>query len=362
MIKPRVWLEVDLKAIIYNFEQIKKYVAPLKVMAVLKANAYGLGVDAIANALTEHGADAIGVAELSEALTVKKYGIPTYILGAVLPEEILTAAENDIIIPVSDLEVAQQVSQVGVSLNRPVKIAILLDTGMGRLGMTSDYSVVINQIGNLPMVEVDSIYSHFSVAYEDPIYSDQQVSKFLKIVEPFKEQMIDFHIANSDGINNVVSGCQPPFTMVRSGINLYGIHDLCGANQYQLKETVVLKSRLMAIRLLKAGSQIGYGQTFKLEASMVVGTVSAGYADGVPLAASNRGKVMIHGRACSIIGRISMDYLTVDLTAVVEDAKIGDDVVLLGDGILVKDWALLADTNPYQVICSFGNRVKRVYI
>ncbi|MCK5834771.1 MAG: alanine racemase, partial [Lentisphaeria bacterium] len=354
MIKPRVWLEVDLESIVYNFNQIKQYVAPLKVMAVLKANAYGLGVDAIAEALTQNGVDAIGVAELSEALTVTPYGIPTYILGAILPEEILTAAENNIIIPVSDLEIAQQVNLVGISLGRPVKIAILLDTGMGRLGVVSDHTVILNEIKKLPMVEVDSIYSHFSVAYEDSTYSNRQVAKFLEIVEPFKADQVDLHIANSDGINNIPYGCQSPFTMVRSGINLYGVHDLCGANQYQLKETITLKSRLVAIRLLEAGSPIGYGQTFTLSRPTVIGTVAAGYADGIPVSASNSGEIVVHRKKCPIIGRVSMDYITVDLSEVEDIAKVGDEVILLGEGITVEDWALLANSIPYQVICSFG--------
>ena len=362
MIRPRVWLEIELDSIVYNFKQIKKHVAPLKVMAVLKANAYGLGVDAIANVLTKHGVDAIGVAELSEALTVKKYGIPTYILGAILPEEILDAARNNIIIPVSDLTTAQAINAVGESLNHPVKIAILLDTGMGRLGVYKDFQAVINQIKMLPMVEVDSIYSHFSVAYDDLDYSTGQVSKFSKIIAPFKADGFGFHIANSDGINNVPSGLAPPFTMVRSGINLYGVHDLCGENLYQLKETIRFKSRLVSIRLLEAGRHVGYGQTFTLDRPMVIGTVSAGYADGVPLAASNRGKVMILGKSCPIIGRVSMDYITVDLSGVAPEVSLGDEVTLLGEGISVRDWALLANTIPYQVICSFGNRVKRNYV
>jgi alanine racemase len=306
--------------------------------------------------------DAFGVAELSEAVAIKKYGVLTYILGAILPEEISAAIENDIVIPVSDLFTAQLVSDAATELGKVAQISILLDTGMGRLGMVGECVQEIRQIKGLPSLELDSIFSHFPVAYEDSVFSNRQVSDFLEFVSEFESESVGLHMANSDGINNVPLANKSPFTMVRCGINLYGVHDLIGKNSYHLQESIVLKSRLVAVRLLKKGSCVGYGQTYILKESMVIGTVAAGYADGVPLGASNRGVVKIHGKECPIVGRVSMDYITVDLSAVVGEAKVGDQVVLLGEGISVKDWALLSGSIPYQIICSFGNRVERVYL
>ncbi len=360
MIKPRVWLEIDLKAIAFNFKQVKQHVSPLKVMAVLKANAYGLGVERIAETLITSGADAIGVAELSEALAVKSLGIPTYILGAILPEEMEIAIQHDIAVPVTDIKTAELLNKTAERLDKKAMISVLLDTGMGRLGMKGNFLAEINEINTLPYLDLLGVYSHFPVAYSDQKFSNTQIEKFVEVISELSSDL-DFHIANSDGINNIAASTTAPFTMVRTGINLYGVHDLCGENLYNLKETITLKSRLVSSRLLKAGNSIGYGRSYILNKDTLVGTVAAGYADGVPLAASNKGIVMVNGIPCPIIGKVSMDYITIDLTEV-ENPEVGNDVILLGHGISVKDWAVLADTIPYQVICSFGNRVKRIYI
>ncbi len=361
MIKPRVWLEIDLEAIAFNFRQVKQHVSPLKVMAVLKANAYGLGVERISETLVKSGVDAIGVAELTEALAVKSLGVPTYILGAILPEEMEVAIQHDIVVPVTDVQTAKLLSKTAERLGKKAKVSVLLDTGMGRLGIDADFTVEINKITAQDHLEFMGVYSHFPVAYSDQGFSNSQIDTFKEVISGLTCPNLDFHIANSDGINNVSASISAPFTMVRTGINLYGVHDLCGENLFNLKETITLKSRLVSSRLLKAGSSVGYGRSCVLKKDTQVGTVAAGYADGVPLAASNRGVVMVNGNPCPIIGKVSMDYITIDLS----DAKnheVGSNVILLGDGITVKDWAILADTIPYQVICSFGNRVKRVYI
>jgi alanine racemase len=169
-------------------------------------------------------------------------------------------------------------------------------------------------------------------------------------------------MANSDGINNFPDSY---FNLVRTGINLYGVFDLPGFRVYRLAPCLSLKSRLIARRRLPAGTTIGYGCTHVLSRNAWVGTVPAGYADGVPLAASNSGFVLIRGRACPIIGRISMDYLTVDL-APCPSARVGDAVVLVGKSgtraVTIEDWARLKHTHPYDIICSLGKRVERLYL
>jgi len=151
---------------------------------------------------------------------------------------------------------------------------------------------------------------------------------------------------------------------VRTGINLYGVFDLSGLRTYRLSPTLTLKTALLARRRLPAGYTIGYGATHTLFRDTWVGTVPAGYADGVPLAASNSGEVLIRGKACPIIGRISMDYLTVNLNGC-PDARVGDEVVLVGRSgkreITIEDWARIKQTHPYEIICSLGKRVERVY-
>ena len=171
------------------------------------------------------------------------------------------------------------------------------------------------------------------------------------------------HMAASDAINNFPETAQAPFTMVRTGINLHGSFDPYGRKTLQVEPVLTLRTRVAQVRSLPAGTTLGYGRTWCLREPTRVATISAGYADGLPLALSNRGQVIIGGRYCPVIGRISMDYTTVDVSAV-EGVKPGDEVICLGrDGdcsITPDDWATLKGTHAYDIICSLGSRVERV--
>ena len=173
------------------------------------------------------------------------------------------------------------------------------------------------------------------------------------------------HIANSDGINNVAAACAAPFTHVRTGINLYGSFDPLGNRRLQVQPVLTLRASLAQVRHVKAGATIGYGRTYTCPRDMLVGTVAAGYADGLPLALSNRGTLLIRGRHCPVIGRICMDYTTVALDQV-PDAAPGDEVVCLGRqgdaAIPIDTWASLKGTHAYEILCSIGSRVRRRYV
>lgn len=367
MTQSRVWLDIDLNAITHNFQTIKSVSSPLKVMTVLKANAYGLGISRIAEELVKSGSDAIGVAELNEALEVINLGIPVHILGGLLPQEVEAVVRHNIIAPITDFTTAKLLSKEAQNQNKEIKCHLLIDTGMGRLGIKKQVFETILQIAKLPNITCSGIYSHFPVAYENAEFSKYQINKFTELIDSLKQEGIEFeeiHIANSDGINNLLEATKPPFTMVRCGINLYGVNELSGNVNDQLKPAVELKSRLVSIRQIEAGETIGYGRTYKLPKRMRIGTICAGYADGVPLSASNQGRVIINNVLCPILGRVSMDYITVSLESA-QNAKAGDEVILIGESeehqITVENWAQQMGSIPYQVICSFGNRVKRVY-
>jgi len=366
----RVWLEVNLATLRNNYLKIKEAVGDREVMAILKANAYGLGVEPIAAALAAAGVRRFGVAELREALALAAKGLKTQILGCVLPEEIEAGVEHGVTLPATDLEIATLISQTADRLGKTAECHFPIDTGMGRLGiLAADAVEIIAAAVKLPNVRFSGIYSHFPVAYlANNEYTVEQTYKLIRIVDALKERGINFetiHIANSDAINNYPITRMPPFNLVRAGINLYGVYDLVGAHALRLRPVLALKTKLTAVRELPASASIGYGQTYKLPKKTLVGTISAGYADGLPLALSNRGHVLIRGVPCPILGRLSMDYTTVSLDCV-PDAARGDEVVCLGgDGptaISVEDWASLKGSHPYDIICSFGNRVKRVYL
>lgn len=364
----RVRLEVHIASIRRNFAQIRKTVRPAQVMAVLKANAYGLGAVPIAEALVAAGAGRIGVAEIKEAAQLAgKLGVPVQIIGGLLASEIPECVRLGVVCPVPDLQTARMLSAESRRTGRKVKVHLKVDTGMGRLGIPHFQAFkVIATIRKLPGLELEGIYSHFPNA-NNPMHgkSKEQLDLFHALLRDLEADGLTFplvHMANSDGINNFPESY---FNLVRTGINLYGVFDLSGLRSYRLSPSLSLKTSLIAKRLLPAGYTIGYGCTHTLFRDTWVGTVPAGYADGVPLAASNSGQVLIRGKACKILGRVSMDYLTVDLNGCPR-SKVGDEVVLVGksgrEEITIEDWARIKQTHPYDIICSLGPRVERVYL
>ena len=172
------------------------------------------------------------------------------------------------------------------------------------------------------------------------------------------------HLANSDGIGLVPAACRAPFTHVRAGINLHGSFDPLGNRRLRLRPVFTLKARLAQVRRVPAGATLGYGRTYALPRETLVGTVAAGYADGLPLALSNRGSILVRGVPCPVIGRICMDFTTVSLEQVPE-ARVGDECVCLGRqgdrAIDIDEWATLKGTHAYEVLCAIGSRVRRTY-
>lgn len=363
--RPRVCLEIDLDILRANYRRIAGAVAPLSVMPVLKANAYGLGVRPIAKALAEAGAHSFGVAEVREALALHDLGLPIQVLGGLLAEEIPIVVSEGIIAPITDLATAELLSEEAGRQGRSVQCHFLIDTGMGRLGIPFQQAeTVITQATRLPHLEPCGIYSHFPFAYGDYPFTYDQLADFKRLIAILQAQGITFqwrHLANSDGINNIPESYHAPFNLVRTGINLYGVFDLQGRETLDLAPVLSLRTRLIQVRELAKGSTIGYGRTYTLKRNLRVGTISIGYADGLPLAMSNSGYVLIHGKQCPILGRVSMDYTTVSLENVPQ-ATVGDTVTCLGDGITVGDWAHAKKSIPYEVICSIGNRVERRYL
>jgi len=366
-VQSRTWLEVDLSIIQENFKTIKEKVGNVKVMAVLKANAYGLGLREVAQTLEKIGVSRFGVAELKEALAVREFSeLPIQILGGILDSEIKPAIENNIICPIGSANTAQKISKIAERLGRKAVCHILIDTGMGRLGLVYDKERTVKKIReilDIPNLYIEGIYTHYSIAnIPSNSHTQKQLKKFNRILKRFPNTFNIIHSANSDAINNFPDTY---FNMVRTGINLYGIFDLEGRRIYSLKPTISFKSKIVDIRKLKKGSPIGYGCEYILKEDTLVATVCAGYADGIPLAMSNKGEVLIDGKRFAIIGRVSMDYITIDL-GMDTSIKVEEDVILIGKSgryeITVEDIARVKDTNPYDIICSISNRVKRVYI
>ena len=390
----RVWVEVNLKTLVANYRRIVARAKPAKVLCVLKANAYGLGVGAYAKALADAGCTAFGVAEPFEALELLKvfakksasviphssflisHSPSVQILSSVLPDEIEPMVKAGVILPVTDLGTAKLISKAAVKAKTTAKVHFKLDTGMGRLGILADCEkriaetvALMHEVKALPNLDCEGVFSHFPMAYDpsDP-FTKKQIVLFRKIVASAAKSGISFrkiHIAASDAINNFPECAKTPFTYVRTGINLHGSFDPNGRRALKVESVLTLKTRVAQVRELPAGKTLGYGRTWCLREPTKVATISAGYADGLPLALTNRGKVIIGGRMCPVIGRISMDYTTVDVSNV-PNVKPGDEVICFGKSgklsITPDDWAALKGTHAYDIICSLGNRVERVFV
>ena len=373
--KRRVVVEIDLQALVRNYRKIAAHVKPMDVLCVLKANAYGLGVAAYAKALVEAGCTQFGVAEPYEALELLKVlkgraGIEVQLLSSVLPDEIPEMVKAGVILPITDLAEAKLVSAAAVKAKRTAKVHFKLDTGMGRLGiLAKDALGTIRAVKALPGLDCEGIFSHCPMAYDpENTFTEDQIDLFCAILKDVAKSGISFkvvHIAASDAINNFPRAAQAPFTQVRTGINLHGSFDPNGKRALKVESVLTLKTRIAQVRDLPAGTTLGYGRTWCLNRTTRVATISAGYADGLPLALTNRGHVLVKGVPCPVIGRISMDYTTVDVSHV-PDALPGDEVVCLGKvgkhAVTPDDWGALKGTHAYEIICSLGNRVERVYV
>ncbi len=380
----RVVVEIDLKALVRNYRKIAAHVKPAKVLCVLKANAYGLGVADYAKALASAGCTMFGVAEPYEALELLRVLAPArssvnsrkagaaevQMLSSVLPDEVEPMVKAGVILPVIDVATAKLISAAAVKAKVVAKVHFKLDTGMGRLGiLAKDALAVMREVKKLPNLDCEGVFSHFPMAYDpkDP-FTKRQIKIFESIVAAAEKEGFKFkkvHISASDGINNFPETAKKPFTVVRTGINLHGSFDPYGRKALKVEPVLSLKTRVAQVRELPAGTTLGYGRTWCLNAPTKVATISAGYADGLPLALTNRGFVFIGGKRCKIIGRISMDYTTVDVSGV-PNVKPGDEVVCFGkcgkDSITPDDWAALKGTHAYDIICSLGNRVQRIAI
>ena len=363
----RCWAEIDLSAIRHNATVARELAGPgAGVMAIVKANAYGHGLPEIAHALRDI-VTMYGVANLQEAQALRKTlgagGPDIFILGAALPGERPAIVAGGFVPAISSVEEAAAYS--ALSVGRRLPIHLVIDTGMGRMGIAeADARDVVQRILGLTNLGIAGIATHLPVADEDETYTHTELDRFEKIVASLRELGVDapfIHSLNSAGIFRFSPHAG---SMVRAGLMLYGISPLA-EYQRRLRPALALKTRIILIRHHPAGHGISYGRTFVTPAAMRVATLCIGYADGYHRRLSNQdAAVLIHGQRCPLLGRVTMDQIMADVSHI-PDAAIGDEAILIGASgtqeIPATELAAKAGTIPWEIFTSIGTRVERIY-
>ena len=369
----RARAEVNLAAIAGNLKLIKGKTKS-EVLAVVKADAYGHGLVAVAKTAEQAGADWLGTALLEEAITLRNAGITKPIIAWLTPkgEDFKTAINLDIDLSISSVELLAEIAAAGKIINKVPRVHIELDTGMNRGGFGDELPLVISEIANQAKagsINVVGIWSHFARADEPEILMNQtQLSRFNSVVEQLKTAGITYqylHLANSAAS---LTNQNAHKNIIRWGIGLYGlspdINNMGSSTDLGLKPAMKLIAKLQLVKAVKAGQGVGYGSTATTKEDTKLGVVTMGYADGIPRNASNLAGVFVAGKRAPLIGRVSMDQFVVDLGAS-SLAKTGDEVIVFGDGsggeYTIDEWAKACGTINYEIVTRIGTRVPRIY-
>ncbi|KHE90502.1 MAG: alanine racemase [Candidatus Scalindua rubra] len=362
------WIEVDLNAIEHNLKTIKGVVgSETKILAIVKADAYGHGAVKVSQTLEQNGTDMLGVAFSWEGIELRKnnINIPILILNPVLSEQIEDVVQHSLSVTVNSLDIANEISITAKKYHRNIRIHVEIDTGMGGAGVCPDKALhFIKALLLIENLEIEGVFTHFnSSEEEDKSFTYEQNRKFKEVIKQLENEKISIpliHAANSAAILDIPDSY---FNMVRPGLILYGIFpSKYVLRNIELKQAMSFKTRIINLKQLDTGSVIGYGRTFEILQQTTVAIIPVGYKDGFSRCFSSLGKVLIHGKRVPIIGRVCMDRCFIDVTSL-PDVEIGSEVTLLGnqgnETISIESAAELIGTIPYEVVCNVGTKTPR---
>jgi len=372
MIKEPNSITIDLSALVHNLDQIRKLVDKrVRIMGVVKADAYGHGLLPVSKTLVRNKIDCLGVAYLYEAIELRKSGIRTPIVilsGIHTREEAHEVVEKGLTPVLYDLKSAEVLNEESEQRGKKTIIHLNVDTGMGRLGVSyAEIGPFLQRLSDLKSLKVGALTSHLSSAdrFEDD-FTETQIRLFREAIETAHDvgfQLPFNSLANSAGIMAHQDAC---FKMVRPGITLYGgLPSPVFLSPVPLKPVMHFKGRVLQIRDLPDRTPVSYGRTFYTDGPRRIAIISAGYANGLPRSMSNAGSVLIRGKKAPLVGMICMNLSSSDITGI-KDVNIGDEAVFLGSQggqtITGDDVARSADTIAYEVFCSLGLRNKKEYV
>jgi alanine racemase len=363
------YLEVNLPRLKQNLENICAFVKPAKVMAVLKANAYGHGVDGVAPFLAPF-ADYIGVALVEEGIHLRELGIskPILVMGGSLPDQVPLFIENDLILAASSSELLDAAEDAARIANKKLKVHLKIDTGMERIGV-HDYESesFLEKSLACSHLEVEGIFSHFANSeLPDLSHAKLQLERFLEVLFFYDKRNIPKppirHMANSGAI---LQFRESHFEMVRPGVMLYGVYPGRKVERsIEVKPALTWHSKVAYSKITQPGRPVSYGSLWRSDAPARIVTIPCGYADGYFRVMTNRSKVIVNGKKYPQVGRICMDQFMVNLED--DEARIGDEVILLGETesgerIAPEELAEWAGTNEYEVMTNISARVPRIF-
>jgi len=368
-----VWAEIDLGAIAFNMRQFRRLYPDKRLMAVVKADAYGHGAVPVAKTVLDAGADWLGVAFVEEGLALRRAGIgaPILVLGTTREEAAITAAVRaDMALTVYDIENLEQMAGLSRREGKALTVHVKVDTGMNRIGVkgVDDAVSLVQAAAESPWIDVQGLYTHFATADDaDKGLTRRQYAAFMEVVAALERRRLKpplLHCANSAAAIDLP---EMAADMLRIGISLYGVFPSAevSRDRIRLKPAMQWKTRVAAVKQVIPGETVSYGATYRVgRKAEWIATLPLGYADGYPRRLSNVGEVLIRGQRCPVVGRVCMDQLMV---RVPDGAGIaaGDEAVLFGrqDGaeLPVDEVAAWLDTISYEVLCMVGKRVPRVY-
>ena len=361
----RSWVEIDLDAFRHNLKALKSFLKPEQgFIQIVKADAYGHGAWEIAQAALKEGATALGVANLEEGKLLRIEGCkaPILILSPSLIDEIPGILEYKLIPTVNDFSFAQALISICAKQKVKCPISLKFDSGMHRSGiLEKDFAELWYFCKNAAELEVKSFFSHFASSESDLKFSEAQEKRFKQVIDKYKVEADWIHIANSSAL---INGLGSSGNLCRLGILSYGVYTHPSQKEkIELKPVMTFKSTVIQIKEIPKGATVGYNQTWKAQRKTRYAVIPVGYADGYDFLLSNKGKVLIEGIICPVIGKVSMDMICVDLTDAPE-IQCGAEVILLGNGnndIRVENLVSLYNGSSYELLCQVGRRAKRYY-
>ena len=381
MSNPLAWITVDLKAIDFNIKQFRRLLKPeTKIMAVVKANAYGHGLFEVAKQSIRSGADYLGVITADEALELRKKGIiqPIVVLGAVAKDNIGSLIRNKIGLSVYNEESYRTIARIADITNRKAIVHVKLDSGINRLGFNNIEEIlrIIKLISaKTRQFELEGLYSHLASVEElNQSYTNDQILAFERLLTKLEKLEIKIPIISIASSAAAIMVPNSRFNCVRIGISLYGIWPSRGVElwckrskktrNFHLKPALTYKTKLIQVKRIRAGSYVGYGCNYQAKSAMTIGVIPVGYFEGIPRHLSNMGFALLKGAVVPFVGRVCMNMIILDISKRPR-AKVGDEVVMIGRSqnkeITATDIADWAGTISYEILSRIPAHLSRIY-